>query len=806
MFLSAKNNIKLDSILKSYEVGYRSYVADKIVSAYPNHNSFQVEIDRIKKLSNSSSIALSQKYSKKIDNINNEIIKKYSIIKDCYESFVNQDYENTDVLYVSELIDYVFILFDPLFINLAKDFLSLEQFIYLQTLFHKTRNALSHPASAKIRKESAKELMSFTSKLIKIIPDKYFWYYPKADIRKDIEVLARDIEINPIKIHNLEQVPFSNEKLLLRESEINNLKKLFYPHQNNFRTSGSTVIYGYGGVGKTSLVVYFIYELIKDSFDGHYKENIDFILFFTNKEEILTYQKTTGELVQQNLQKQINSFEELERRICQALNIDSIDNLSDSKGYIVIDNFENLDTQSKEKIYTFIKRTSRNVHFILTSREEEKCEDKIHLKEFDENNYGSKFITEYITEYSLDIKENEIDKDLLVKSCKGNTLILVLSLQRISEHKTSFEKLISELNNVSSGSIDVITNFMYKNTFDETIQFLEKKDYHPQKIFTILSVYDSPLDIHAIKSLTDLGITEAEEICNTLATRLILNKVNEAYYINDFAYKFIIMKYRGVKTEVNAIIEKIRKYRKNLQEQKDKLEARKADPKLLEIINDWKPVLAVDKIAFAEVFSAYDDARKIHDYMYKAGDRADQNSFKRDLDRLLDLFEKNESLTSQPYIKFQKARVLQIFLDLKNDESNKLIALINNAFEEAYIAIEVNYKYIKKTKSYASFLWIYAIFMDKHMNESDKALAYLEESRNVFENLGIADSQYYKVLNDLSYSYFDKYKTSKEKEYLNEVTKLYKIVKDRSNIEIKIDFDFEKYFQFYNNRIKPLIR
>ena len=57
------------------------------------------------------------------------------------------------------------------------------------------------------------------------------------------------------------------------------------------RVSGSTVIYGYGGVGKTALVIDFTYEILQKMQEDEFNSLYDFILFFSSKEEVLTTKK-----------------------------------------------------------------------------------------------------------------------------------------------------------------------------------------------------------------------------------------------------------------------------------------------------------------------------------------------------------------------------------------------------------------------------------------------------------------------------------------------------------------------------------
>lgn len=145
------------------------------------------------------------------------------------------------------------------------------------------------------------------------------------------------------------------------------------------------------------------------------------------------------------------------------------------KGLIVIDNIENLNEVDKELIFEFIKKVPRTIQFVLTSRNEEPCEDKINIKEFKEIDSGLTFINEFIKVNDLQIDLTETQKKDLVTSSKGNTLIIVLALQLV-DHGNNIETIISDLNNIEGPNINMIADFMYKNTINQTINKLASEN------------------------------------------------------------------------------------------------------------------------------------------------------------------------------------------------------------------------------------------------------------------------------------------------------------------------------------------
>ncbi|UKI16584.1 MAG: hypothetical protein L6V87_01410 [Ruminococcus sp.] len=64
------------------------------------------------------------------------------------------------------------------------------------------------------------------------------------------------------------------------------------------RKQVSMVLFGYGGVGKTALALEVVKQVIKDIQDNTTINGYrpDFILFFTAKEEALSFSSTTGKI------------------------------------------------------------------------------------------------------------------------------------------------------------------------------------------------------------------------------------------------------------------------------------------------------------------------------------------------------------------------------------------------------------------------------------------------------------------------------------------------------------------------------
>lgn len=184
----------------------------------------------------------------------------------------------------------------------------------------------------------------------------FFWYVPKRQIYDWCDELLAKIEDTGIKYHNLSTVSFSHQKLIERESELDDLKALLFGKDVGYRKSGSVAIYGYGGVGKTAFVLEFLYRTIKEINDKQLKDKIDFLLFYTAKEELLSFNETTKKLYIRDINKQILGFDDFVEKLKESLELTSLDDLKKHTGILVIDNFETISDIDKPKFFDFIKK------------------------------------------------------------------------------------------------------------------------------------------------------------------------------------------------------------------------------------------------------------------------------------------------------------------------------------------------------------------------------------------------------------------------------------------------------------------
>ncbi|TAE15597.1 MAG: hypothetical protein EAZ95_08500 [Bacteroidetes bacterium] len=754
MYLSIQSSHKLNEVVLNFEVAYRSFIAENMVIKFPTENDFKIVLEDLSTKTVQTSIIFSHRFSEKIKAIKKEYKKHYKVLQDCNAAFNLKIINEIEAPFVSTLNDYVTIFYNSYFANtdLLKG-ISPNDYLFLAEKYHKIRNDLFHPATCKILLTDAKEITQFLRKISLNIDSIYFWYVNKIELEKSIQAFIESIEGNPIKICNLDEITFGHQKIVCRDSELNKLDEYIFGKKDVpfYRTAGSVAVYGYGGLGKTALVIEFLINVIKQSIDENNPHKIEFMLFFTNKEEQLSYSKTSGEIIIQDLKKQINSFSSFQENLFQYLSIQSVTELSKfGKGIIVIDNIETFNETDKTSILEFIKTSPNNIQYIITSRYEENAVERLHIEGFSDVVKGKEFVKQYLSLYNLFIELDDKRLEALLDASKGNTLILVLSLQQLSDGITTFAKITETLGNTKSANIEKIVDFMYKNTFDKVIKELEKQNpnFNVRNVLTVISMYKEAIDLYSLAELTESSVSIVEKICDYLANRLILNKKGEYYELNDFANKFVLVKFIPDKIVATKLYEKIDNHKFTLRLKLRKFEEKKNDRELERIMDDWKPQTQVEKIAIVNAYSLFSP--------YNSGKD-------RDIEKLKKEFAKYEAMTPHPYIKFQKAKIFEMLVSKNFITTSEALDIISNSYEDVIYSIEFEYKYIKTTKSFANVLWFYGQFLVKNYEDYQQALPKLEQARTLFKKLDLtSDLTYKNLLKSMINSYQE---LSKNKSY-----------------------------------------
>jgi len=722
MYISQTQSHEIDGAVKGYEVALRSFIGDVLVSAYSDSSLFKTSLNSI---SISDKLIYSKRFASKIKDFAQRATTIYDVLSICKKSYEDAAFDN-NVPYVSELIDFLLIFFNAHFAdkNIVRNFTSIEEFHYCCTLYHKTRNSLSHPASHPISVADANMVVYFIDNMLLSLEDKYFWYQRKNDISSKISAYKNMATGALPKFQNIENIRSSHSKLVCRELEINELYSCLLGSESRQRLAGSVVLYGYGGVGKTAITTEFLYRLLRDKKDGEYAD-LDFVLFFSSKDEYLREHYTTGELYIDSAKPEFSTFDELRKLICRALDIEDVSLISSKfrRGIIAIDNIENIDPTEKRKIVDFIKSLPRNVQFIVTSRNEELCEEKIHILEFKKDQVGINFIENVVEAESFNISLTRKQSETMLDASKGNALIIVQALNIFHRGVATFDSVIGSLESMRSKNSEMIANFMYKNTFDVALFSLAQNGYPVNEVMQIISLYDERIELYSISKLSKINISDAEHICNFLLERLVLVKAGEYYELNEFARRFVFIKLLPNRFELSNIKDKIRTHKERMRKKLAELEETLGGNSILhENVTEWQPRNYIDKIVIAELFSLYGEAIKCVSLKDKVG-------YEKKMKELTD----HSFITSHPYVALQRARLLKEGMPKFYRKDKSVLLQVEQAYEEALESVEFDYRYLIGTKAHGSLLMYFGVFLCAQGGQYGRSIRFLENAKRIFE-------------------------------------------------------------------------
>lgn len=770
MYLSSKQHDQLQIIVSGFEIPFRSHIADVLLGIYSTESSFTSDV-------NTRTLPTIRNQNYQV--VNSELGKIKSAPQVFYRYLVNSKNamnngvveQEIDVPNVTTLIALT-IIFKEHFSSLLLNFRDENTYLTQALRYKYVRNKLDHRGCKTLETLDMTISLDFVSNSLLCLSNNaaLFWDKSFNDISKEVVALQTSIIEIPIPIHNIPEMPFPDMKIVCREKEIAEIKEFVYGRPGALRKQASCVLFGYGGVGKTALVLEAIKQIVQDLQDNTTVNQYspEFILFFTAKEEALSFSKTTGKI--QNIPNR-NSFktaDELISNICNALSISSFAGYTKS-GLIVVDNLETLPTDERKKVEDFINYNSpQQIQYIVTSRNEENYELRKKLAGFEDNISGGDFIEQYLSENDYSLQLSEIEIQTLLQIAMGNTLVLVLCLRRLGLNlttinsistdmtsRTTVAKLKNEISVIPANGFEIISEYMFKNSFQELQEILLEEKAVLATILKIFAVYPADtIDLYTISMLSKQPYLTIDHIIELLCRYLIIEKIGDAYKLNQFAEKYIIQlflpdseTYEGIQTEVLISTHKIQDELKRLQYDIDN------NTSLKHIINDWNVLADGDKIAVAKAYKIYGDVNRDCNNGSKFHITASLTNAIKQITEL-------EQTTMHPYIKFQKARILQL-IDSTNLIKEDFFDRIVQSYNDTIWTIKTNpiYSSIKATKSYASVLWKYGILLsDKTDSESLQfSIRYLEESRIVFEQLNKPCDEYYQCLILLGNTYLSYY-------------------------------------------------
>lgn len=764
MYLTIKQHDAFRTLLMGFEIPFRKYIADVVTTAYQSDTAF----DTVMRLKHAQLTPSSPDFLK---SVLTDACKK-NTLKMAYSKFQTAT-SSTDEIVTSDIdmpmvgaLNLVTFALTEIFSDLYTLFGSYNFFCDLAEKYRYARNKLDHPGSRTLEDIHLVPVLSFVKDICIFLDDACFLQKTREQLISEVTALQKRNVPIPVQIHNFPDMPYGDTRIVCRDIELQMLKNFIYGKPEDLRKQHSCCIYGYGGVGKTALVLEALKQIVGDLQDGiatnDYAPN--YILFFSAKKRKLALAAETGRFIEQPMRSHFESADELIELLLSTLGVDNLRKFHED-GLVVVDNLETLPTEQRQKVKAFVEtQTPSEMQFILTSRNSEDYEVNYKLAGFDSEN-GKEFIKTYCEENSIDLDLSDSDKEELLSLAKGNTLVLVLSMRRLRNNLSSVSSLKAEFNSgnawkslksslakTPSNAYEAIAEFMYKDTFEHIeTAFSDNTElfYKVLKVFAVIQ--NESTDISTLCLLTNESFPNVEAVVDILCSFLILEKNDTLYSLNGFAEKYIVGRFlpdaETYERLSSEILTRRRQVRTSLATLQEDIQNR---PALARIISDWLIITDVDQITAAEMYKWYGE---VNDTCNRAG------KFKVELtlQGFIQKCDESERLTAHPFVKYQKARILQL-VDRSDILPEKHIDSIKRGFNDAIYSIKTIEQYagIQQTKSYASLLWLYGQYLSD-ISEKALAMRYLEESKTAFESQGIADQEYYQCSTLLGHVYLDYY-------------------------------------------------
>lgn len=764
MYLTIRQHDLFRTLLMGFEIPFRAYIAKTVTTAYGTDSAFESAMLFKNTLITPSSPQF-------LKNVLPKECRK-GTLKTAYTKFVTAT-TSTDEIVTTDIdlpmvgaLNLVTFALTENFTDLYLLFGSYNAFCANAEAYRYARNKLDHPGCRTLEDTHLVPVLSFVKDICLFLDDCYFLQKTKAQLIAEATALQQRRPVNPIKTHNFAEMPYGESRIVCRDTEIQRVKDFVYGKPEDLRKQHSLCIYGYGGVGKTALVLETMKQIVRDIQDqttiNEYEPQ--YMLFFSAKKRKLTLASETGKFMEQQMRYHFETADELIGLILSALKIDTFRKYHD-EGLIVVDNLETLSLDERQKVKTFVEtQTPSEMQFILTSRNSEEYETNYKLAGFDAE-IGRNFISIYSEENSLDISVNDEESTQLVSLAKGNTLVLVLSLRRLSKKlstvgslraefssSNAWKKLRATLSNTPSNTYEVVAEFMYKDTFEHIeVTFAENAElfYKVLKVFAVIQ--DDSTDINTICLLTRESYPNVEAVMDVLCNYLILEKKDTQYSLNAFAEKYIVGRFLPDSDTYERLSKDITSRQRQV---KDALEQLKSDMEertsLGNIMKDWQIITDIDRITAAKMYKLYGTVKEECNQAGKFKIAGALEDFVKECNEA-------EGVTAHPFVKYQKARILQN-VDKSGVLPQKHHDEIKRSFSDAIYAIKTieQYSGIQQTKSYASLLWLFGLYL-ADINDVSNAIRYLEESKASFEDQNNNDQQYYQCATKLGWLYLQYY-------------------------------------------------
>lgn len=285
MYLSIRQHDLFRTLLMGFEIPYRGYIADILMSTYSDESTLENAL-----IARNASLHPSDPFF-----LRNTLpgACSHAKVQAMYDKFSTAS-TTTEIVTIDQEMPMVGALnivtfaltndFQPLY-SLCSGY---STFCDLAEKYRYARNKLDHPGCRTLEERHLVPVLSFVKDICTFLDDKYFIQKTKSDILTEVNVLQQRRVLIPIAKHNLSETPYPDSQIVCRDTEIDELKSFVYGNPGDLRKQHSRCVYGYGGVGKTALVIETLKQIVQDINDNKTENDYKpgYLFFFPLKKTV----------------------------------------------------------------------------------------------------------------------------------------------------------------------------------------------------------------------------------------------------------------------------------------------------------------------------------------------------------------------------------------------------------------------------------------------------------------------------------------------------------------------------------------
>lgn len=226
MYLSTKEHDQLRTIVMGFEVPFRTFIARRLISIYETESDFANSLNQ-KVLTT----GLSEMFSSEFGKLKASPSHYYKLLIDavqaCSDKCVSSEINVPNIATLITLYE----VFNDKLADFMCAFSDHMLFVSQMEKYKYVRNKLDHPQSKTLETEDMYPVLAFVKEAsisIFVCDENCFWDKQQNEIENEVLALETKNRYNPIECNNFSIIPFSENSIVCRQQEIDNIKWFVY--------------------------------------------------------------------------------------------------------------------------------------------------------------------------------------------------------------------------------------------------------------------------------------------------------------------------------------------------------------------------------------------------------------------------------------------------------------------------------------------------------------------------------------------------------------------------------------------------